>query len=169
MPDIADLILDEHDIFRRRFAELDDKRAADAPAEDLDRLWQPLANLLERHASAEEELFYPRLLKKGDNARDETEDAISDHNDIRAAIARARHQSPGEESWWEAVLGAREANSDHMAEEEREALADFRQNASEKDRQELGERWLSFSEDHAGARGLDLSQPDPQDYIEEHD
>ncbi len=168
MPDITDIVLDEHETFRRRFAELDDKRAAGAGRAVLEGLWRPLANLLERHAAAEEELFYPRLLQKGANAEEETEDAISDHNDIRAAIARAADEVAGGEKWWRAVLDARNANSDHMAEEEREAFPDFREHVDMKTRAELGEAWLRYAEEHAGARGLELEQKDPEEYIEEH-
>lgn len=168
MPDIADLVLDEHETFRRRFAELDERRAADADGAELAGLWGPLADLLERHAAAEEELFYPRLLKSGENAEDETEDAISDHNDIRAAVARAADETPGSDAWWSAVLDARAANSDHMAEEEREAFPDFREHVAMDERERLGSEWLAFAERHAGARGLSLAEKDPDTYIEQH-
>lgn len=169
MPDITDLVLDDHELFRRRFAELDDMRAAADEASELGGLWESLAGELERHASAEEKLFYPRLLKAGENAEEETEDAISDHNDIREAIRASKDKSPGSTEWWEAVLSAREANSTHMAEEERESFPDFRQHVDPESRRQLGEEWLAFSEEHAGGRGLSLDEPDPEQYIEEHE
>ncbi|HZE01285.1 MAG TPA: hemerythrin domain-containing protein, partial [Pseudonocardiaceae bacterium] len=63
MSDITQLILDDHETFRREFAALDD---ADAP-EQLREIWEPLANLLEVHAAAEEAIFYPKLLRRGDD------------------------------------------------------------------------------------------------------
>jgi hypothetical protein len=33
------------------------------------------------------------------------------------------------DAWWHAVAQARQANDDHMAEEERQALVDFRRHA----------------------------------------
>jgi DUF438 domain-containing protein len=168
MPDIADLVLDEHEQFRRRFAELDDKRAANAPAEELTALWQPLAELLERHAAAEEKLFYPRLLKRGQNAEEETEDALTDHNDIRAAVARAERPAAGTAEWWDAVLEARSANSEHMAEEERAAVPDFREHVDPAARARLGAEWLSFAREHAGARGLSLAPTDVDAYLGQH-
>jgi hemerythrin superfamily protein len=168
MPDITDVILDEHETFRRRFAELDDKRADAAPAADLEQVWRPLADLLERHAAAEEELFYPRLLARGENANDETRDALSDHNDIRAAVARAQALTPGSDDWWTAVIDARNSNSDHMAEEEREAFPDFREHVARDERDRLGGDWLDFTQRHAGARGLDLDQRDVDRYLRRH-
>jgi hypothetical protein len=168
MPDITDLILDEHDLLRRRFAELDERRSADAGGDQLERLWRPVADLLERHATAEEQTFYPRLLKRGENAEDETEDAISDHNKIREAVRRAEQAPVGTDDWWAAVLDARASNSDHMAEEEREALPDFRGSVDLETREELGSRWLAFCREHPGAEALDLDGPDVQEYIRRH-
>ena len=88
MPDITQLILDDHDTFRRQFAALDDADGPDA----LHAVWKPLADLLEVHAAAEETIFYPQLLRRGDDAEDETVDAIGDHNDIRDGVREAaRH------------------------------------------------------------------------------
>ncbi len=128
MPDICDLILDDHEIFRRRFAELDENQAAESDV--LAGVWEPLGELLDRHAAAEEAVFYPRLLHRGEHAEKETDDAISDHNKIRDAVRDARGGEAGSPVWWEAVKRARRENSDHMAEEERGALADFRERTS---------------------------------------
>jgi hypothetical protein len=168
MPDICDLILDDHSLFRRRFAELDELHGEDADSAALEQLWRPVAELLELHAAAEEALFYPRLVPEGDDGESETEDGIKDHNKIRDAVAEAAGKKPGSQEWWEAVNRAREENSDHMAEEERGALADFRQHAEATERASLGEKWLAFKDDHAGAKGIDSSNKDPESYIAEH-
>ncbi len=164
MPDICDLILGDHQVFRVRFAELDTRRDADPPA--LSALWHPLAEMLERHAAAEEDLFYPSLLREGVQALEETTDAISDHNAIRDAVRDARRFEAGSEPWWGAVTRAREENSSHMGEEERGALADFRAHAGSELRDELGTRWVGFGNDHAGGRDLDRADQDPGTYID---
>ena len=169
MPDICDLILEDHQRFRRRFAELDELRAARADPDVLDRAWVPVAELLEVHAAAEEALFYPRLLPRGDDAHDETKDAITDHNDIRDAVRRAGGTSAGSDGWWAAVLDARAKNSDHMGEEERGAIPDFRQHADGQLREDLGARWVEFEARHAGARDVDTSDKDPDRYIARHE
>jgi hypothetical protein len=51
MADITQLILEDHETFRREFAALDD---AQGP-EQLGAIWEPLAALLNVHAVAEEE------------------------------------------------------------------------------------------------------------------
>ena len=145
----------------------------DEVGDDPDRLgpvWHRLSVLLEVHADAEERLFYPQLLRKGsgaggeESASSETEDAIRDHNDIREGLRRAADQPAGSAAWWQAVTDTRIANSDHMAEEEREALADFRRHATPQERHDLAVEFAVFEAAHAG--GVTSRDRDPQGYVE---
>lgn len=167
MPDVCDLVLDEHETFRRRFAELDAHRDADPDV--LRRLWQPLATMLDRHADCEEHVLYPELLHTGKDAEAETGDAIDDHNKIRDAVRAAGEHPVGGEQWWAAVDNAREENSTHMAEEEREALADFRQHTDPELRQRLGAKFLEFNGRHSRPEHIDATDKDPDAYIDRHE
>ena len=162
MPDICDLILDDHETMRRRFAELDEQRQRDSGA--VQRVWEHLGELLDLHASAEETVFYPALLARGDRAKEETLDAIKDHNLIRDAVEAASAAAPDSAEWWQAVGEAREQNSDHMGEEERGALADFRTHADQELREQLGAEFVSYKAEHAGGR-LHPSDKDPEGYV----
>ncbi|HTK63884.1 MAG TPA: hemerythrin domain-containing protein [Pseudonocardia sp.] len=165
--DITQLILNDHEIFRREFARLDDLRASKAGESELARVWQPLADLLDVHAEAEEQIFYPNLLRSdAEDAREETLDAIGDHNDIRDGVEAAKAHPVGSDEWWQAVNAAREANDEHMGEEEGEGLADFRLNASTELRRTLGRRFRRFESDHAGTRDIEISNKDPERYVE---
>ena len=166
MPDICDLILDEHEIFRRRFAELDDERQSD-PTVVLP-LWDALAEHLERHASAEEHVFYPDVLERVSEGQHEAHHAIRDHNKIRDAVRRVAEARAGSDDWWAAVDAANAENSDHMAEEERGPLSEFRRAGIQDLRKQLGTRFVEFNLDHAGGRGLDTDDVDPDAYLREH-
>lgn len=165
-PDITDAILAEHGEFRDQFVALWDLR----PEGDdgaIGAAWQPLADLLEVHAQAEEDIFYPVLLKRGgDEASEETDDAIGDHNDIRDAIRRAGTEAMATEAWWDAVMECRKANDEHLAEEERDVIPDFREHSDEDLRSELGVRWAAFHAEHRGGRGISGSDIEPETYIE---
>jgi Hemerythrin HHE cation binding domain len=161
MADITQLILDDHETFRREFAALDDTREP----EQLRGIWEPLAALLDVHAAAEEAIFYPQLLRRGADAEAETVDAIGDHNDIRDGVREAARHPIGSSRWWDAVRKARVANSDHMAEEEDDALADFRRNAPLSVRVDLGHQFLKFKNEHSDAREVGTSDKDPQGYV----
>ena len=164
MADITDLIFEDHQWFRRQFFYLDDARAE----QDLRAIWEPLATRLDTHADAEERVFYPALLQQGEDAEDETEDAIHDHNAIRDAVAEARRHQVGSDAWFEAVGKARAENGEHLEEEEREALPDFRRNASAELKHELAMRWLRFYHEHPAGAGVDERDKDADAYIAEH-
>ncbi len=165
--DITQLILDDHHEQRRLFALLEQVDPADR--ETLRAVWGRLAAFLELHAAAEEEIFYPELLLVGTSARrtgqveDETVDAIGDHNDIRDAVTQAGLHPVGSDEWHAAVTAANAANSDHMAEEEREGLTDFRHLASLQRRHELGVAFIRYETQHyAGVAPVDK---DPEGYV----
>lgn len=149
--DITQLILDDHAQQRQLFALIDQIEAANTRA--LGAVWAHLRALLDAHALAEERFFYPELLKMGrgadgEDATEETRDAIKDHNEIRDAAAKVEQQQPGSKDWFAAVAAANRANSDHMAEEERQGLADFRRNAALDLRHRLGVEFLQFRYEH---------------------
>jgi Hemerythrin HHE cation binding domain len=169
--DITQLILDDHHEQRRLFAILEQIDPADA--DTLSAVWGRLAAFLDLHAEAEEEIFYPELLKIGkgaggkDTPEDETEDAIHDHNEIRDAVAAVAGHDVGSDGWYEAVARANEANSDHMAEEEREGLTDFRRHVGLQLRHDLAVSFAAFEAAHFA--GVEPVDKDPEEYIAEHE
>jgi hypothetical protein len=166
MADIVDLIAADHEWFRRQFFYLDGART-DA---ELAAIWRPLATRLDMHADAEESVFYPVLLKKGKagDPKDETEDAIEDHNKIRDAVAESRKHRVGTKVWFEAVGQARTENGEHLDEEEREAIPDFIKSTTLEVRHDLAMKWLAFYDAHRAGTGIDEADKDPETYIAEN-
>ena len=173
MADIIDLVYADHDWLRRQFFRLDDASSND----ELAAIWDQLSLRLDAHADAEETVFYPALLKHGGredpgnpegDPRDETEDAITDHNAIRDAVRESRQHAAGSTEWFEAVFKARKENGEHLDEEEREAMPDFIKSASLQLRHELGMQWLQFYARHDSTKGIDNSDKDADEYIDEH-
>jgi len=169
--DITEVILHQHAEQRRMFAMLDEVARDDT--ETLGAIWKRLEILLETHAEAEERYFYPLLLKAGhgaadaDDADEEVEDAVKDHNEIREAIREVAKHDVGSDGWWQAVIDARIANSDHMAEEERQDLADFRQHVGLQERHDIAVRFLRF-ESLEAATGVTPEDKDPEQYVEDN-
>lgn len=168
--DITQLILDEHHQQRQLFALIEQVDRKDT--DSLGALWKRLRALLDAHAEAEERIFYPRLMKVGkgandaDSAADETEDAIEDHNDIRDTGKAVDQHKVGSDAWFEAIGKCNKANGDHMAEEERQGLTDFRRHASLEERHDLGVQFAAFEAKHlTGVKPVDK---DPEKYVEEH-
>ena len=165
--DITQLILDDHHEQRRQFAMLEQVDARDTGT--LEALWTRLAALLEAHAAAEEEIFYPELLRAGRQAgrlgaaEEETLDAIGDHNEIRDAVVAVSEQETGSAGWYAAVAAANKANGDHMAEEEREGLTDFRRLAGLQLRHDLAVAFAAFEARHI--TGVPPVDKDPAAYV----
>ncbi|MGY2039511.1 hemerythrin domain-containing protein [Nocardia gipuzkoensis] len=165
--DITELILDDHHEQRRLFAILEQIDRAETGV--LSAIWDRLAAFLELHAQAEEEIFYPALLLVGIAAQraggveDETLDAIHDHNEIRDAIAEVARHQVGTDDWYAAVAAANSANSDHMAEEEREGLTDFRRLAGLPRRHQLAVAFAAYeARNYTGVQSVDK---DPVSYV----
>ena len=165
--DITQLILDDHHEQRRLFSILEQVDRSDTGA--LTAVWGRLAAFLEVHAAAEEAIFYPVLLRDGiagqrkAEVEDETLDAIADHNDIRDAVEAVAGHPVGSDGWWEAVAGANEANSDHMGEEEREGLTEFRRLASLQERHDLAVAFAAF--EARNITGVEPVDKDPAAYV----
>src|SRR6266567_3133403 len=170
--DITQLILDDHHEQRRLFAILEQVGRGDTRT--LEAIWARLSAFLEVHAAAEEEIFYPELLRVGigaggastaASAEEETLDAIGDHNEIRDAIAAVAGHQVGSAGWHAAIAAVNQANGDHMAEEEREGLTDFRRRAGLQLRHDLAVAFAAFEARHfAGGPAVDK---DPQAYVRE--
>lgn len=168
MADITILIQADHDWFREQFARLDSLRAGTpANGSALERVWRPLADKLDVHAYIEEKIFYPQLLRRGTgDPEGETLDAIGDHNDIRDGVRDADAARIGGDEWWAAVDRTRSANDEHMGEEERDGLPDFRRSAPIGLREALGRQYSEFTAEHPTTAGLPIVDRDPEDYVE---
>jgi hypothetical protein len=168
--DITQLILDDHRELRRLFAVLEEIDAQDIAA--LAAVWKRLRGMLDTHAEAEERHFYPRLMEIGcgandaPTAEDATRDAIEDHNKIRDTAAAVDCHPVGSAAWFAAVGKANQANSHHMAEEERQGLTDFRRRATLDERHALGVRFIAFETQHL--EGVRPVNKDPDAYVEDH-
>jgi hypothetical protein len=168
--DITQLILDDHLEQRRLFSLIEQIDSKDT--ENLAAVWKRLSTFLEVHAETEEKIFYPALLRVGRRAgdkkgvEDETLDAIKDHNEIRDAVAAVAGKKVGSAAWLKAVAEANEANGDHMAEEEREGLTDFRRQASLELRHKLGVQFIAYETSHVG--GVTPVDKDPKQWVEQH-
>jgi hypothetical protein len=165
--DITELILDDHHEQRRLFAILEQIGSQDI--QTLAAVWARLGIFLELHAAAEEAIFYPALLRVGLAARRqagaeaETLDAIRDHNEIRDAVGDVARYPVGSPGWYAAVAAANLANSDHMAEEEREGLTDFRRLAGLQERHDLAVAFAAFQARNFA--GVPVVDKDPEAYV----
>jgi hypothetical protein len=84
------------------------------------------------------------------------------------AFGGGRRSTAGGKEWWKAVTEANLANSDHMAEEERQDLADFRQQTELELRHDIAVQFLRFEADH-WATGVKPVDKDPEELVEQNE
>jgi hypothetical protein len=82
-------------------------------------------------------------------------------------VAKVADHAVGGDEWYSAVAGANKANGDHMAEEEREGLTDFRRHTSLQTRHDLCVAFAEF--EAAYVTGVDPVDNDPHNYIDEQE
>src|SRR5581483_3251612 len=124
--DVIDLIMADHRRIRRLQGALRDlaRSADDADARrTLAPVWQRLADLLEAHCAAEEEICHLAMFGPGPQAAARAREAVADHDDIREAIREAHLESVGSAGWWRAVSAALVVSAQHVDAEERGVLA----------------------------------------------
>ena len=169
MVDITEVIAHQHEEQRRLFSYLEQWPADDT--EGLGAVWRRLAILLEIHADAEEQHFFPVVLEHGVGQADaegideEVVDALGDHNEIRDAIRKADAEKVGTSAWWEAVTACNVANSNHMGEEERQDLTELRRRVSLQQRHDIAVAFLRQEALHA-AEGVPVEDVVPEEYVE---
>lgn len=159
--DIAAIIEREHVAFRRQF----DALRGLSDAQQLSDAWTALLNQLEIHAAGEESILYPHLVGAAEEGAEDTERAVHDHNEIRDSLRAVDAEPVGSDAWWTAVQAAQEVNEQHLQEEERDVLPAFRRSVEGARREELGQQWVAFYDEHNEARGLSSDGTDPQDVV----
>jgi hypothetical protein len=155
--DVVELILADHRRIRRLREVLDDavrRGAASGPAWVLGHVWERLAELLEAHTWAEEEICYLSMSESSPDPAEWRRAVIADHDDIREAVGEAALRPAGSALWWAAVSAALAINADHLDREERDILAGWLPRLTMSQRHELGHQWLAFvSAWRTGRRG----------------
>ncbi len=119
--EIGALIAADHRHILRLFRALDDVARVGEPAlarSRLRQIWARLADLLELHFIAEEEICYPVLFGRGERVTAMLDAATADHDDTREVVGEVTLLDAGSVHWWRAVTAAHSACTSHFSREE---------------------------------------------------
>lgn len=137
MADIIDIVMQEH----REVEALFDQLKAATGADHQQTLFTEVKDKLERHASAEERVLYPRIRKEVPDGKEEAEDAVEEHDQMRSSIEEVEEHEAGTELFMLAVEQLVATTRHHVGVEEQELLPDFREHSEAEERQALAERF----------------------------
>ncbi len=146
--DVIELVLADHRRIRRLSQALENGArwtARSGPGWVPAHVWQRLAELIQAHTLAEEEICYLPASRLGPHATAHARELAADHDDIREAIAEAALQPAGSPPWWRAVTAVQAAIPLHLDQEERGVFASLRRQLTTGRRFELGRQWTDFT------------------------
>ena len=164
MPDITALILADHNWFRAQFAKLDNlqaQRSVDTPHSSESGVHSATSSTYTR--TSRRRSSTPNFCSGAPTtpkAKHSTPSAIT--TTFATVYATPNAAPAGTEEWWAAVGRTRVANDDHMGEEEREGLSDFRRHAPIGLREALGRQYSEFMAQHPTTKGLTIVRPRPR-------
>lgn len=146
--DIIDLIVAGHRRIRRLGTVLrdvgQDSHATGNSASVLGAVWARLADLIDMHLSAAEEVCLPALHGADPSGQERRKDLIADHQGIRDAMQEASLQRAGSVTWWLAAEATLSACDEAFRREEQHILLMFARHANDAQRSHLARQWQAY-------------------------
>jgi hemerythrin superfamily protein len=159
MPDVVDLIMQDHREVERIFEELrssPEKRPGLVPV---------LVTLLTAHSRAEEAEVYP-VARDEAGAADDVEHSQEEHLQADKLLARLAGTDPDSPEFEPALSELVEAVTHHVEEEESRVLPDMRSGLSESRLQELADSFAKSRAQHLGDTPDDIRKSELQQQAE---
>jgi hemerythrin superfamily protein len=150
MPDVVDLITQDHRELQRLFEELrsdPSKRKALAPV---------MSTLLFAHSRAEESEVYPRARAAG--GEEDVEHSQEEHLAADQLAERLTGLDPESGEFGEVLEKLIEAVTHHLEEEEEDVLPHMRERMGADELNEIGERFLAARAEHLGDQPDDMTK-----------
>ena len=114
--DAVDLLDADHKLAQKLFLDYQALCDDGAPSKDRQKLALKICQDLTVHTQIEEEIFYPRV-RAGIQDDPLMEEALQEHAEAKATIARIQGMAPSEAGYDEAVMQLSQAIMDHVMEE----------------------------------------------------
>jgi hemerythrin superfamily protein len=151
MPDVVDVIMQDHREVERIFEELrsqPEKRAGTVPV---------LVTLLTAHSRAEEAEVYPAVRDEA-QAADVVAHSQQEHVEADELLRELGQADPEGPDFEEVLQRLVQAVTHHVEEEESSVLPAMREVLGEERRAELAEAFLASREEHLGERPEDITK-----------
>lgn len=135
-PDVVDVIRDQHDQIRERFAAF--QELSSRPSQRKEDTVRDIITLLSKHAAMEEELFYPAVQAELPELDEHVKEDLEEHRLVELALLQLDRMR-AEDDTYDAKLRVVISNvTEHMEEEEADLLPRIREAIEEEQRRELG-------------------------------
>jgi hypothetical protein len=146
-PDLVELIMGEHARISKLIEKLESALAVTGPVGsqcDPDLVWAQLADFLQFHIDAAEEIAYLAWARAATDAVPAIMQEIAIDADIREAVQEARASLPGSRSWHMSVRAACIVARKHISNLESGPLTCIGRHIAPATRRDLGGQWAAF-------------------------
>lgn len=141
MADVTKMLEQDHREAEDLFAKIKETNGAARAA-----LVTKLAGALKLHMQVEEKIVYPAIAKQVDGGDDMVDEATTEHEGARKALADVEKLSPNEPGFDGALEMLEAGISHHVEEEEEEVFPQFRESVSSDELNELGDEVAAVKE-----------------------
>jgi iron-sulfur cluster repair protein YtfE (RIC family) len=141
MADVTKMLEQDHREAEDLFAKIKETNGAARAG-----LVTKLASALKLHMQVEEKIVYPAIAKQVDDGDDMVDEAITEHEGARKALADVEKLSPNEPGFDGALEMLEAGISHHVEEEEEEVFPKFRESVSSAELNELGDEVAAAKE-----------------------
>ena len=141
MADVTKMLEQDHREAEDLFAKIKETNGAARAG-----LVTKLAGALKLHMQVEEKIVYPAIAKQVDGGDDMVDEATTEHEGARKALADVEKLSPNEPGFDGALEMLEAGISHHVEEEEEEVFPKFRESVSSAELNELGDEVAAVKE-----------------------
>ncbi len=141
MADVTKMLEQDHREAEDLFAKIKETNGAARAG-----LVTKLAGALKLHMQVEEKIVYPAIAKQVDGGDDMVDEATTEHEGARKALADVEKLSPNEPGFDGALEMLEAGISHHVEEEEEEVFPKFRESVSSAELNELGDEVAAAKE-----------------------
>ena len=141
MADVTKMLEQDHREAEDLFAKIKETNGAARAG-----LVTKLAGALKLHMQVEEKIVYPAIAKQVDGGDDMVDEATTEHEGARKALADVEKLSPNEPGFDGALEMLEAGISHHVEEEEEEVFPKFRESVSSDELNELGDEVAAAKE-----------------------
>ena len=145
MADVTKMLEQDHREAEDLFAKIKETNGAARAG-----LVTKLVAALRLHMQVEETIVYPAIAKQVDGGDDMVEEATTEHEGARKALADVEKLSPNEPGFDGALEMLEAGISHHVEEEEDEVFPKFRESVSSAELEELGDDVTAAKQAHGG-------------------
>jgi hemerythrin-like domain-containing protein len=148
MPDVFDMLIEEHNEAKQMIARLQESGEGDGNVRE--QTFAQLKDALEMHMRFEEKVVYPAM-KKLEHLKDRVPEAVEEHSGARTLLKKLDQGDKADEGWLDTLKELANALEHHIEEEEEDIFPTAREELEEDKPKEMAAKYREMKREHKEA------------------